>query len=190
MSAILDYPQRHAISANEYLRMGEGGVFAADARLELIEGEIVETAPIGSGHAGEVNILTGLFVRLVGTRAVVAVQNPLVIGDRSVPQPDLVLLKPRAHRYASAHPTPADVLLVIEVADTTLSFDLATKIPLHARHGVTESWVVDLEERVIRVFRDPSMSGYRTSFTVSVGGSVSPSALPDVIIAVSVLFPA
>ncbi len=189
MSAVLATPQRHAVSTTEYLRMGEVGVFAADARLELIEGEIVEMPPIGSRHAGGVNILNGLFVRLVGTRAIVAVQNPLILGDRSVPQPDLVLLKPRADSYASAHPTPADVLLVVEIADTTLAFDLGTKIPLYARHGVPEAWVVDLGERVIRAFRDPSTNGYRTSFTVSVGGNVSPSALPDVSIAVALLFP-
>ena len=189
MSAVLDYPQRYAISTTEYLRMGESGVFSVDTRLELIEGGIVEMACIGSRHAGAVKILNRLFGRLVGDKAIVSVQDPLILGDRSVPQPDLVLLKPRADSYASAHPTPADVLLVIEVADTTLAFDLGTKIPLYARHGVSESWVVDLGERVIRVFRDPSASGYRTSFTVSDGGNASPSALPDVSIAVAVLFP-
>ncbi len=189
MSAVLDYPQRHAISTTEYLRMGESAVFAVNTRMELIEGEIIEMAPIGSRHAGAVKILNRLFGRLVGEEAIVSVQDPLIIGDRSVPQPDLVLLKPRADSYASAHPTPADVLLVVEVADTTLAFDLSTKIPLYARHGVPESWVVDLGERAIRVFRDPSASGYRTSFAVSVGESVSPSALPDVSVAVALIFP-
>ncbi|MFM9888608.1 MAG: Uma2 family endonuclease [Burkholderiales bacterium] len=189
MSTVLDYSQRHAARTTEYLRMGESGVFAPDARLRLLEGEIVELAPIASWHAGAVKILNRLFGRFVGEKAIVSVQDPLIIGERSVPQPDLVLLKPRADSHASAHPTPADVLLVVEIADSTLAFNLGTKVPLYARHGVPESWVVDQGERVIRVFRDPSASGYRMSFTVAVGESISPSALPDVGIAVAELFP-
>jgi Uma2 family endonuclease len=193
MSAILEspqqHPQRHAVTAQEYLRMGEAGVFAPDARLELIEGEIVEMAPIGSRHAGAVKILNRLFSHLVGDRAIVSVQDPLVIGDRSVPQPDLALLKPRADSYSGAHPTPADALLVIEVADTTLVFDLGTKVQLYARAGIAEAWVIDLQDRAVRVFRDPSANGYRTSFTVSGEQSVVAASLPEVIIALSVLFP-
>jgi len=189
MSAVLEYPQRHAVSAEEYLRMGEGGVFAPDARLELIEGEIVEMAPIGSPHAGMVNTLNWLLTRAAGELAVVAVQNPVIVGDRSVPQPDLALLKPRADRYARSHPTSADVLLVVEVADTTLPFDLGTKIPLYARGGIAEAWVVDVQERAVRVFRDPSASGYRTSFTVSGGGSVTALLLPAIVVALPALFP-
>ncbi len=189
MSAVLEYPQRHAVSAQEYLRMGEAGVFAADARLELIEGEIIEMAPIGSPHAGAVKILNRLFARLAGDLAIVSVQDPLIVGDRSVPQPDVALLKPRADSYASSHPTAADVILVVEVADTTLRFDIDTKIPLYARFGISEAWVVDVQGRAVRVFRDPGASGYRTSLTVSGEESVSALALPAVIVAVSALFP-
>jgi Uma2 family endonuclease len=189
MSAVLEYPQRHAISAEEYLRMGEAGVFAPEARLELIEGEIVEMAPIGSPHAGTVKLLNGLFARLAGALAVVSVQDPLIVGERSVPQPDLALLKPRADSYTRSHPTAADVLLVVEVADTTLGFDLGTKVPLYARAGIAEAWVVDLQERAVRVFRDPSASGYRTSFAVSGEAKVNATALPAVELAVAALFP-
>jgi len=189
MSAVLEYPQRHAVSAQEYLRMGDAGVFAPDARLELIEGEIVEMAPIGSRHAGAVKILNRLFSRLVGDRAIVSVQDPLIVGDRSVPQPDLALLKPRADSYSGAHPTPSDVLLVVEVADTTLTFDIGTKVPLYARHGIPEIWVVDLQERALRVFRDPSANGYRKSFTAAGEESVAAAALPEVVVALSELFP-
>ena len=189
MSAVLEYPQRHAVSAEEYLRMGEARVFAPDVRLELIEGEIVEMAPIGSPHAGMVNILTRLFSRAAGDLAVVAVQNPLIVGDRSVPQPDLTLLKPRADSYSTSHPTTADVLLVVEVADTTLQYDLGTKIPLYARCGIAEAWVVDVQERAVRAFRDPSPTGYRTSFTVSGEGSVTALVLPAIVVGLPVLFP-
>ena len=98
-----------------------------------------------------------------------------------MPQPDVALLKPRADSYASSHPTAADVILVVEVADTTLRFDIDTKIPLYARFGISEAWVVDLQERALRVFRDPSASGYLTSFTVTGDRSVSALLLPAVV---------
>jgi len=169
--------------------MGEGGVFAPEARLELIEGEILEMAPIGSPHAGTVRILNRLLIRAAGDDAIVSVQSPLVVGERSVPEPDLALMKPRADSYTRSHPSAPDVLLVIEVVDTMLAFDLGTKIPLYARAGVVEAWVVDLQERVVRVFRDPSASGYRTSFAVTGAAKVSASALPRVEIAVATLLP-
>ncbi len=189
MSAVLEFPQRHAVSAQEYVRMSEAGVFAPDARLELIEGEIIEMAPIGSPHAGAVKILNRFFVRLAGDLAIVSVQDPLIIGDRSVPQPDLALLRPRADSYSNSHPSAADVLLVVEVSDSTLRFDIETKIPLYARFGIAEAWVVDVQARVLRVFRDPGASGYRTSLVVSGGESVNALALPAVVVAVSALFP-
>lgn len=189
MSAVLEYPQRHAISAGEYLRIGEAGVFAPETRLELIEGEIVEMAPIGSPHAGTVMILNRFFSRAAGDSAIVLVQSPLILGDRSVPQPDLALLRPRADSYTRSHPTAADVLLAVEVADTTLAFDVGTKMPLYARAGVVEAWVVDLQERVVQVFRDPGASGYRTRFTVSGKETVSAVALPEVALLAATLFP-
>jgi Uma2 family endonuclease len=189
MSAVLEYPQRHPITAQEYLRMGEAGVFGPEARLELIEGEIVEMAPIGSAHASTVRRLDRLFGRRAGDLALVSVQSPLVIGERSVPQPDVALLKPRADDYYGSHPSAADALLVIEVSDTTLRFDLSTKIALYARAGIAEAWVVDVEGRVVRVFRDPDPSGYRTSFTVSGDQDISLVSLPEVALTAADLFP-
>jgi Uma2 family endonuclease len=169
--------------------MGAAGVFGPEARLELIEGEIVEMTPIGSRHAGAVNTLTRLLLRLAGDRAVVSVQNPVILGDRSVPQPDLALLAPRGDSYAGSHPTIADILLTIEVADTTLAYDIETKVPLYARAGIPEAWIVDVNEQTIRAYRDPSASGYKTTFTVARDGSVASFVLPDVRIIVSDLFP-
>lgn len=190
MSAVLEYPQRHAISAEEYLRMGEAGVFAPEARLELIEGEIIEMAPIGSPHAGMVNILTALFSRATAGAAVVAVQNPLILSERSVPQPDVALLKPRTDSYTRSHPGAADVMLVVEVADTTRAFDIGTKVPLYARSGIAEAWVVDIQERVLHVYRDPAPDGYRTNLALKGGESVSPLALPALALSVADLLPA
>jgi Uma2 family endonuclease len=189
MSAVLEYPQKHPISAQEYLRMGEAGIFAPEVRLELIEGEIVEMAPIGSAHASTVALLNEVFVRQASGRALVWGQSPLILAQHSVPQPDLALLKTRPDRYFSGHPKPSDVLLLVEVSDTTVRFDLSKKIPLYARAGIVEAWVVDLEERAVRVFRDPDPHGYRTSFTASGDQKVDSSALPGVSVIASELFP-
>ena len=190
MSALLDHPQKHPISAAEYLRMGEAGVFAPEARLELIEGEIIEMAPIGSPHAGCVNKLTRLFIQRAGDAAVVAVQNPVIISNLSVPQPDLALLRARADDYASSHPETADVYLVVEVADTTLAFDLGRKAAIYARCGIAELWVVDVNSRAIHVFRKPGQSGYRETLCVHAGQSVACAALATVEIEVAELFSA
>jgi Uma2 family endonuclease len=189
MSAILEYPQKHPISAEEYLRMGEAGVFAPEARLELIEGEIIEMAPIHPPHAGRVMQLTRIFVQRAEGHALVSPQNPIIISDRSVPQPDMALLEPRADYYTGSHPGVPDVYLVVEVADTTLRFDLGTKVPLYARCGIAEAWVVDVNERAIHVFRDPKDAGYGTSFIARPGQSVACLAVPEAALDVGELFP-
>jgi Uma2 family endonuclease len=188
MSATLEYPQKHPISAEEYLRMGEAGVFAPEARLELIEGEILEMAPIDPPHAGCVKTLNKLLSRRAADRALLSVQDPLIVSDRSVPQPDVVLLKPRPDDYRSSHPNVADVLLAVEVADTTLAFDLRAKVPLYARCGVREVWVIDVNERVIHVFRDPGTAGYGTNLVVKTGETARCVALPEAFIEVGELF--
>jgi Uma2 family endonuclease len=189
VSAVLDYPHRYAFTADEYFRMGEAGVFPPEARVELIEGEIVEMAPIGSPHAGTVNILTRAFVRLAGDRAIVSVQNPLIVSNRSVPQPDVAVLRARATSYTDAHPTAADVFLVVEVSDTTARFDRSIKIPLYARAGIREAWVVDVNARAVHVYREPDMRGYRVALTLSLDSEVAPLALPDVRVVLRDLFP-
>ena len=188
MSELLDHPQKHPISAAEYLRMGEAGVFAPEARLELIEGEIIEMAPIGSPHAGCVNKLTRLFVQRAGEAAVVAVQNPVIISNLSVPQPDLALLRARADDYASSHPEAADVYLVVEVADTTLAFDLGRKAAIYARCGIAELWVVDVNSRAIHVFRKPGPSGYSETLCVRAGQGIACAALAAIEVGVAELF--
>lgn len=189
MSAVLENPQRHRVDVQEFLRMAAAGVFRPEARLELIEGDIIEMAPIGSPHAGVVKSLNRLLNQLAGNKALISVQDPLVIGKRSMPQPDLAILKPRADNYSTSHPVAEDVLLVIEVADSSLAFDTGTKVPLYARAGITEAWVVDVEEKVIRVFRDPTAKGYQTSFTVSVKEKIAVPSLPKAMISVADLFP-
>ena len=190
MSAILEYPQKHPISAEEYLRMGEAGVFAPEARLELIEGEIIEMAPIEPPHGGRVNRLNRLFGQRASHKAIVSVQNPVIVSDRSVPQPDLALLKLRPDCYTDSHPTVADVYLVVEVADTTLRFDLGVKVPLYARCGIAEVWVVNVNERAIHVFRQPGADSYGTNLVLKPGQSVACVAVPEASLEVGELFSA
>jgi Uma2 family endonuclease len=187
MNAIHDHPRRHAITVEEYMRMGEAHVFSHQARLELMEGEIVEMPPIGSAHAAVVCTLDTL-LREVAPRAMVRVQSPLVLGERSAPQPDVMLLRPRADRYYNSHPTAADALLVVEVADTTLMYDLEVKRPLYARAGITELWIVDIARRELHVFREPELD-YSFHRVLLANDGVSVAALGDVGLMISSLFP-
>src|SRR5580700_10549035 len=116
--------------------MGETGLFGEDARLELLDGEVIEMSPIGSPHGGCVKYLTRALIDAVGARAVIGVQDPVFLDDRSEPQPDLAVLAPRADGYRQSHPTPAEILLLIEVSDTTLPYDRDRKAPYYGRAGV------------------------------------------------------
>jgi len=170
---------KRLFTVEEYHRMAEAGILGEDDRVELIEGEIVEMTPIGSRHAGAVNRLNRLFSERVGEHAVVSVQNPIRLGERSEPQPDLALLRFREDFYASSHPGPGDVLLVVEVAETSAEYDRRVKVPLYARFGIPEVWLVDLEGEAVEVYRDPSPEGYRKAEVLRRGSSLSPSSFPD-----------
>ncbi len=172
--------KRHRITVAEYDHMGEVGVFAPEARVELIDGEVIDMASISSRHASAVARLTRAAAAAVGTMAIVQVQNPVRLGDLSEPEPDLMLLKPRADFYASAHPTAVDVLLLIELADTSARYDREIKLPLYARHGVGEVWIVDLNARLVRFFRSPTGDAY-TDITASETPGLTPvPALPGI----------
>ena len=153
---------KYYFTVAEYERMGEAGVFHQDARLELIEGEIIEMSPISSRHAACVNFLSRFLNRTIGDIALVSIQNPIRLNDFSEPQPDVVLLQLRDDFYRGAHPTPADVLLIIEVADTTLEYDRQVKAPLYAKAGIAETWIVNLTEERIEIYAGLSGSAYQT----------------------------
>ena len=139
MSAIVD-PQarRHRLTVQQYHHMGEAGILRQDARVELIQGELIDMTPIGSKHAGKVNRLQALLARALQDRAIITVRNPLILGTESEPQPDVMVLRSREDYYESSHPRPQDVLLLIEVADTSDRYDREVKLPLYARHGIPE----------------------------------------------------
>jgi Uma2 family endonuclease len=183
MSVVI--PARHPVTTDEFMRMAESGAFDPDERVELIEGEIVYMSPIGPPHAACVNRLTMLLApRLVG-RAIVQIQGPFRASDYSMPQPDVALFRLRDHYYAREHARPDDLCLAIEVADSTLRFDRTRKLPLYAAVGVRESWLVDLKANVIEVCTDPTPSGYDKVVRVGPGGSVTPTAFPDLTLAVT-----
>lgn len=177
--------QRHRLTVDEYYRMGHAGVFAPGARVELIEGEVIDMAPIGTRHASTVKRLIALLSAAAQGRAIVAAQDPLRLSDASEPQPDVMLLRQRADFYARAHPRPADVLLLIEVSDSTASYDRTIKVDLYAKHNVAEVWIVDLDNNVVRFFRHGDGTAY-TDITASENPRATPvAALPGITIDLS-----
>jgi Uma2 family endonuclease len=178
---------RRRFTVGGYERMGAAGVLGEDDRVELLDGEIVEMSPIGPLHAALVDRLTRLFVRLAGPDVVVRVQNPVRIGSYSEPEPDLVLAHRRDDGFLLAHPVPDDVALLVEVADSSLPVDRGVKVPLYARAGIVEVWIVDPAERRVLVHRDPSGDGYQDTSVARPGDTVTATALPDVVLDVGQL---
>jgi Uma2 family endonuclease len=170
---------RRLFTVEEYHSMARTGILGEDDRVELIEGEVKQMTPIGSRHAAAVKRLTELFFNNVRKRAIVSVQDPIRLGEHSEPQPDLALLRPRPDFYSPAHPGPEDVLLVIEVAETSADYDRAIKLPLYARGGILEVWLVNLEGEAIEVYHSPSPEGYRERQTLCRGDRISPISFPE-----------
>ena len=179
---------RWLFTVDDYQRMGETGILHEDDRVELIEGEIVAMPPIGSPHGGRVNRLTRILTDAVGDSAVVAPQNPIVLGIRSEPEPDIALLRPRPDFYADAHPVAADVLLLIEVADSSLQYDLNVKVPLYARQGIPEVWVVDIAHRQVLRFSRPEGGAYRAQGPINLKDPITLPGLPGCTVQLAALF--
>src|SRR5205085_8941770 len=173
---------RRHFNVIEYYRMAAAGVLSEDDRVELIEGEVVEMNPIGSRHAACVGRLTELLGRLVGGAAIVWVQNPVRIDDYSEPLPDVALLKRRDDFYAQANPQPTDVLLIIEVADSSVEYDRDIKIPLYAQAGIPEVWLINLPKGSIEIYTQPSNDSYLETRYVKRGESLVSESIPSVII--------
>lgn len=152
--------ERRTFSTAEYYRMVEAGILSEDDHTELIEGEVIRMSPIGSRHAACVRRLAALLMRHASDASAVSVQSPIHLDDFSEPQPDVALLKPRADFYSGAHPSAADVLLVVEVADSSVGYDRAVKVPLYARAEIPEVWLVDLVRNEIEIYRQPAAGAY------------------------------
>ncbi|MDQ3686896.1 MAG: Uma2 family endonuclease [Acidobacteriota bacterium] len=177
---------RRHFNITEYYRMAAAGVLSENDRVELIEGEIVEMNPIGSRHAACVGRLTEILGRLVSGKAIVWVQNPVQINDYSELLPDVALLKRRDDFYAQANPQPADVLLIIEVADSSVEYDREIKIPLYAQAGIPEMWLVNLPKDTIEIYTQPLGESYREIRLVKRGESLASKRIPSIELIINV----
>jgi len=175
-----DLPRPHRITVDEYHRMAEVGLLAVDARVELVEGEIIDMAPIGNAHRSVVVQLNRLLTRAVGDEGIVLVQDAVRLNNRSEPQPDLAILKPRKDFYAGKFPAPGDVILLIEVSDTTLKYDREIKVPLYARTEIPEVWLFDLTSSRVHFFRKPAGGAYLETASTQQPGITALSSLPGV----------
>jgi Uma2 family endonuclease len=181
-------PTRTRITTNRYQMMVATGVLTKYDRVELIEGDMLDMAPIGTKHSAITSRLNELFVLAVARSATVVVGGPVNLGELSQPQPDLMLLKRRADFYGGKIPEAADVLLLIEVSDSSLSFDQSVKLSLYARYGVAEYWVVDVEGRHVVIYREPGAKGYVNKLEFAAADAVTPQAFPDIKIPVGTIF--
>ena len=186
--ATADLPRRHRLTVSDYYRMAEVGILAPDARVELIDGDIIDMVPPGSLHAATVDVLTEFLGRSVGGKAVVRVQNPVRLSELSEPQPDLALLRRRDDHYRQHHPGPADVLLVVEIADASLRFDRDTKVSLYAVHSIPEMWLVDLRDRRLIRHRAPQQGAYTLVDEPDLSAPLEVPALAGVAVDLQLLF--
>ena len=159
------------LTVDEYLKMVDAGILTEDDRVELLEGKIIEMSPAGKRHAAMVKRLTALFYKILGEKVTIGIQDPVIAGRFSMPEPDVVLLKYRPDFYENALPQAPDVLLVIEIADSSLDKDRRVKSPLYASAGIPEYWIIDLERDEVEVCREPEGKEYR-SRQVLRGGDV------------------
>ena len=187
----LDMPKKRLFTRKEYHAMGEAGILRHEERVELLEGEIIVMAPPGIPHLTRVDRLTHIFLPLgIQRRAIIRVQNPSVTTQFSEFQPDITLLAFRDDFYESGHPRPQDILLLVEVADSSLGYDRNLKLPRYAEFGVPEVWIANLRDDRIESYTDPSPEGYRASRIYRPGDTISPTAFPDFQINVSDIIPA
>lgn len=185
--AIRSLPARRPIDVAAYYRMVEVGILGPEDRVELIGGEIIDMVPIGSDHACTTGDLVRKLTLALGDAALVTGSSPLRIDDYNEPEPDVLVLRWRDDRYRSALPGPADVLLLLEVANTSLAFDRTTKAALYAAAGVADYWIVDLAGRSVEVCREPGPAGFANRARIATG-SVAPLAFPDLALDVADLF--
>ena len=180
--------QRHRFTVQEYALMGMVGIFSEDDRVELIDGDVHEMTPIGPTHASIVDDLTELLVSHLIGKARVRIQNPIRLDPHTEPQPDLVVARLRPSRYAARHPEGDDVLLVIEVADSSVRYDREAKLPLYARAGIPEAWLVDVTARTLTVYTAPTEEGYAAEQALRRGQEVASSSVAGLRLSIDKLF--
>ncbi len=182
-------PARHKLDVGSYHRMIDAGILGKDDRVELVNGDILEMAPIGQVHEAVVNGLAEALFRVCVGRAIVSAQNSIRLDQWSALQPDLAVLRRRADFYATGERAgPADVLLLVEVADTSLRFDRMVKLPLYARAGIAEMWIVDVTRRGLNAYRTPAGDEYRDTATYSAGDRLALALDPEIVVTLDLMF--
>ncbi|NOX43097.1 MAG: Uma2 family endonuclease [Gammaproteobacteria bacterium] len=180
-----EYLHRHRITVEDYYKIGEAGIFSEKDKVELIEGEIIDMVPIGSQHAYILNKLNRVFTRQAPDNTLVRIQDPLRLDKYNEPEPDLALVT--NNDYSKHHPCPSDTLLVIEVADSSLTYDSKVKIPLYARHNIPQVWLVNVSDRIVHVFQQPENGEYQLKDDTQFG-KLSPSQLSSIILDLDILW--
>lgn len=181
--------KKRGFSAEDYQLLGREGILTEDDRVELIDGEIVPMPPIGSRHAACVKMLGYEFAGICRGRYIVSVQDPIRLGENSEPQPDIALLRPRDDFYAARHPIPEDILLLIEVADSSLEEDRKKTMNSYAKHLIPEVWIANLSEDCVERYRNLSEHGYTDVSRFAQGEVISPQLLPDVELQIDSILP-
>ena len=176
-------PQKRPFTVGEYYRMAETDILTEEDRVELIAGQIVAMSPIGSHHAACVKRLNVLMGKMVGDSMLIGVQDPITLDAYSSPEPDLVLLRPRADFYAEAHPSAVDVLLAVEVSDTSADYDREVKLPLYAQAGLPEVWLIDLQKSRIEVYARPQGDAYQQRVEVTADATFTSLTIPQLALA-------
>ena len=168
-----------SLSVQDYHRMVDVGILAADERVELIEGQLYTMAAKGTAHSAAVTRIDRVLSRLLAGRALLRFQDPVQLSDFSEPEPDVAVVQLNPLDYEDHHPTPAEIFWLIEVADSTLRRDRDLKVPVYGRAGIAEYWILDVQERCLYVFRQPEAGGYGMEQTLYEGDTVAPLAFPD-----------
>ena len=168
---------QHRFNVKDYYRMAETGVFRPDARVELLDGRIIDMSPIGPFHGSVTKYLNQMFTAAARGRWITQIQDPVRLDEHSEPEPDVALLKPVADFYRKQHPQPEDVFLLVEVSDSTLETDQAEKLPAYGRAGIAEVWIVNLNDATIEVYREPNFTGYGCRTVLRAGGQARPFRL-------------
>lgn len=176
--------ERKRFSVDDYYRMAEEGILSSQERVELIDGEVVVMSPIGPRHAACVTSATRELVRVVGDNGLVRPGNPVRLSTFNEPQPDFTVVRPRADLYSSSHPEPTDVMLVVEISDSSLAYDRGVKARLYAQWGLVEYWLADLNAERVWIYSSPKNGTYRTLEERRRGETLALSLLPACVVSV------
>jgi Uma2 family endonuclease len=179
---------RKHFTIDEYHKLAETGIIKPTDRVELIEGDIITMSPIKSKHAGIVDAIAEFLIHTLYRKATIKIQNPMSIGNNSEPEPDIIIAKHKQDHYRSAHPTPEEVYLLIEVADSSLAYDQSIKAPLYAKAGIPEYWIINIIDEQIEIYREPGDENYASKQILSTPTPAEAQNL-DLTIPFEIIFP-